>query len=850
MAAVAGPTGGTSSPANQGHSSGANATESTSSLSGEFRSLRDSERESLERRALGIVDGARAQGPAATASGDTEHSRSSRDAAAARESASDAVEGASGSSKDASARSGSNSGSGSNNNAAQKRREVERTALGQPPPLLPRLPPMQQTEQDRLAGASHFGIEPVSLSGTGNGMKLANTISKRRKSSTVSKKRAAVEAAAAARVMQDPGERDWSASPDREAGPGSDDLAKLVVDLVERLFSDSLPIVTEDGSPAPPDVAFNRNSLSSEPFPLPHRSRTNTQYMQALLTNEDTVKSNGWIYLNLVLTMAGMHRLNVSINFVRHALRMRSEHVEVSPDGTMIRWLGPAQHRWMRQPQSLTDAIDKDAARNNESHKHKEDVQRVEVQSRKRKALDSSPEPSEGVSNVLQSTTDGNKNSTTEATSMLENSNTNTNSNSKLASTSGTGSGHRQTLATSSRSTRSQDEDTSSKRRSSLAGSNEGRSIAASSQNALSRNRHLLSVARGAAPGSVVGVSAPSQTQATTYVPRFGHIGTGSDSDDEESESSDSGAASGPANAANSQSASRAAKRRRITGGVVYFATDKFCSDLAGDASIRQALEEEARNASRASPSASSSGAGASGSNSGQDETMSQSMPSTRHFASSEAPSMMESSSEHSSSQASGRETSVVWPRLDLAPLTRISEEAEMAIDDESVPPPKVITDLALSGMTKCVPSDNFTLYAKTLHPLPTLSAQPGAHLRDFANFRELFANASFYNSGDRLPSQHKMFTLRLVNGIPVARCRPPRVRMVRSDGDDSSPSPSASPPASPQPENRQRPPTPVIDYAMSLALPLNAWAPQNRPITSDEESATDNHDAPIDIDI
>ena len=51
-------------------------------------------------------------------------------------------------------------------------------------------------------------------------------------------------------------------------------------------------------------------------------------------------EDEGWIYLNLLTSMAQLHILNVTPEFVRNAIRDFSAHLQLSNDGARIRWKG------------------------------------------------------------------------------------------------------------------------------------------------------------------------------------------------------------------------------------------------------------------------------------------------------------------------------------------------------------------------------------------------------------------------------------------------------------------------------------------------------------------------------
>lgn len=55
-------------------------------------------------------------------------------------------------------------------------------------------------------------------------------------------------------------------------------------------------------------------------------------------TNADT--DDGWIYLNLLISMAQLHTLNVTPEFIKSAVSNVSSRFELSSDSTKVRWLG------------------------------------------------------------------------------------------------------------------------------------------------------------------------------------------------------------------------------------------------------------------------------------------------------------------------------------------------------------------------------------------------------------------------------------------------------------------------------------------------------------------------------
>ncbi|KAI0599756.1 frequency clock protein [Biscogniauxia sp. FL1348] len=53
--------------------------------------------------------------------------------------------------------------------------------------------------------------------------------------------------------------------------------------------------------------------------------------------------AEGWVYLNLLCNLAQLHILNVTPDFIRHAVSEKSTKFQLSPDGRKIRWRGGAE---------------------------------------------------------------------------------------------------------------------------------------------------------------------------------------------------------------------------------------------------------------------------------------------------------------------------------------------------------------------------------------------------------------------------------------------------------------------------------------------------------------------------
>ena len=80
----------------------------------------------------------------------------------------------------------------------------------------------------------------------------------------------------------------------------------------------------------------------------------NLDYIRHLGFSSSTVAANatgqgwpGWVYLNLLISMAQIHTINVTPDFVREAVAEVSERFELSGDGRKIRWKGGTEETRM-----------------------------------------------------------------------------------------------------------------------------------------------------------------------------------------------------------------------------------------------------------------------------------------------------------------------------------------------------------------------------------------------------------------------------------------------------------------------------------------------------------------------
>ena len=62
-----------------------------------------------------------------------------------------------------------------------------------------------------------------------------------------------------------------------------------------------------------------------------------------LAADGDKEESRGWIYLNLLISMAQLHTINVTPGFVRRSINQLSAKFELSEDGNQVRWKGGSE---------------------------------------------------------------------------------------------------------------------------------------------------------------------------------------------------------------------------------------------------------------------------------------------------------------------------------------------------------------------------------------------------------------------------------------------------------------------------------------------------------------------------
>lgn len=147
-----------------------------------------------------------------------------------------------------------------------------------------------------LAGPSNSGPEPQSFSGTGTGMRLPPS------------------------QPHVPTLHGQPTSALPITSPHEMAKAFEVVRALEELFEHSL----------------ERAGKAEGPKSNATDAASNEVYFANLLSSD--FLSRGFVYLNLALTMAQIHRYNVTVNFVQRAVAQFSKRLELSPDGSRVRW--------------------------------------------------------------------------------------------------------------------------------------------------------------------------------------------------------------------------------------------------------------------------------------------------------------------------------------------------------------------------------------------------------------------------------------------------------------------------------------------------------------------------------
>ncbi|GAA6049479.1 hypothetical protein JCM3770_007359 [Rhodotorula araucariae] len=836
-----------------GESSNHGHTESTSSLGATLRSLRSSERELLGREALLAAGGGGAPSGARSASG-----------------------------------SGSGSGSGLRKRSRETELPPAMEPLGatpvptmpDPPALLRRPTDIFPPERDVLAAPSFSGVEPRSTMGTGSGMRISDPTTKKRKRAHDSPE-AATSPERPQRVRRAVS-REGSMSSSTSGTPDPERLEFLIVEMIERLFSESLPTDAQDPSQSPPP-----NPLHSEPQPLPAQSLTNTAYLRAMLESEEAHARGGWLYLNLVSTMAAMHRLNVSIGTVRHALRTKSSLIEVSEEGNKIRWKGP-RTKPLPRPQDFGAPIRPDFGMGDMDDNSIEATRMEGVEQAEREAAgrrrDKVPTATRRGSCRSTHSSDG------EPDSMFDERPGQGSSSRQARTGSGSGSGNGQPSKGSTAPT-SQYPSNGSKNGSSSQGEQRfftahaqdlpaavepsvatdpvvatGRAQLAAAPTTGSTLRHAIDAVPPSGAGDVSGEGDNVRVLGSTpqpapnrllYTPLFVRRNSASDKG-----SVDDGSEAPVA----SDDAAPVAKRRKECGGVVFFANPLFYSDLAGDLSARmQALRDhrsvlDVPDAVLSAPSSvGADGTSAVGRGSAADEAASRARSSLTPLSEGDTHSYGSLNLDipvmkRTASSASDGAASIVSP-IDgqagwaaIEPVDFASSPPTLSSAEEHdvfrvTPHP----NLQLSATSDVTAADHFTIHVKHAYtPYPAGLDRHALPRRIRPSFASILPPPLLLHLHAPAVVSSVCVTSHTVHHHPSACVRFPRLSMrMSSSASDTDESESfAHGSASPTSTQLQR----LVDaygssgadYLMSLALPLNHWAPDARPMTSSDERASE----------
>ncbi|GJN90993.1 hypothetical protein Rhopal_004007-T1 [Rhodotorula paludigena] len=173
-----------------------------------------------------------------------------------------------------------------------------------------------------LAGPSNSGVEPVSFSGTGHGMRLP----------------------AAPKQLPTIPLPPLDLPPIDD--PAEQDVAREIVVALEDLFRTSL--VRTSRARSPPTQFPDAKKAAA-------LNASNESYFANLLAHD--FLSQGFVYLNLAITMGQLHRFNVTVTFVQRAIKHFSDRLELSEDGGRIRWKGPRDEVPQAQGDALVEGV-------------------------------------------------------------------------------------------------------------------------------------------------------------------------------------------------------------------------------------------------------------------------------------------------------------------------------------------------------------------------------------------------------------------------------------------------------------------------------------------------------------
>ncbi|KAJ9603735.1 hypothetical protein H2200_011921 [Cladophialophora chaetospira] len=119
----------------------------------------------------------------------------------------------------------------------------------------------------------------------------------------------------------------------RPSNQSTSDLSSTEATTTQNVESPGSP----DQRPTRPlDLDINRAQVASDNIEyIRHLGLSSPQFDDSIQT-----KGQSWVYLNLLVSMAQLHTLNVTPAFVRKAVKQLSTKFELSKDGHKVRWVG------------------------------------------------------------------------------------------------------------------------------------------------------------------------------------------------------------------------------------------------------------------------------------------------------------------------------------------------------------------------------------------------------------------------------------------------------------------------------------------------------------------------------
>ncbi|KAL2072186.1 hypothetical protein VTL71DRAFT_11529 [Oculimacula yallundae] len=128
----------------------------------------------------------------------------------------------------------------------------------------------------------------------------------------------------------------------------------------------------------PLDLDPDRAQVPSENIDYIRHLGLSTPNFKSETSSDSTTATDadGWVYLNLLTSMAQLHIINVTPDFVRDALLDVSERFQVSNDGKKVRWRGGTQRTRMSSDEENQTTEDSDSLDEPSKKKRKVDGRR------------------------------------------------------------------------------------------------------------------------------------------------------------------------------------------------------------------------------------------------------------------------------------------------------------------------------------------------------------------------------------------------------------------------------------------------------------------------------------------